>query len=162
YHVGALLADHDRRRIGVAGDDRRHDRSIGDTQIADTMDAKLRVDHGVDFPTHAAGADGMQVGNASGAYVGLEVRFAGDVGAGQDFLDDERFERRLSRDLSADAHAFDQRLEIVGALQEVEANLGRGERIGRLQSHRATSVRFKVNGAEAKGGEGLRYDAVAV
>src|SRR5262245_38609567 len=32
YEVGGSPADHDRRRVGVDADDRRHDRRIGDAQ----------------------------------------------------------------------------------------------------------------------------------
>ncbi len=39
-HIGAFLADHDRRGIGVGIDDGRHDRSVGDAQAGDADDAK--------------------------------------------------------------------------------------------------------------------------
>ena len=38
--VGALLGDHDHRRIGVAADDRRHDRGVDDAQAIDTAHAQ--------------------------------------------------------------------------------------------------------------------------
>src|SRR6056297_3199620 len=39
-HVAGLLADHDRGRIGVAADDRRHDGGVGDAQPVDPVDAQ--------------------------------------------------------------------------------------------------------------------------
>ena len=44
HHVGELLPDHDRRRVCIAGDDRRHDRGIGDAKSFDSMDFQLRID----------------------------------------------------------------------------------------------------------------------
>ena len=45
-HLGPLLGDHDRRRIGVAGDDRRHDRGVDDPQPFDAVNPQLGVDNG--------------------------------------------------------------------------------------------------------------------
>ena len=46
HHVRRLLADHDRRRVGVARGQRRHDRGIGDAQPGDAVHAQPRIDHG--------------------------------------------------------------------------------------------------------------------
>ena len=40
--VGGLLADHDRRRVGVAAGDHRHHRGVGDAQALDPADPQLR------------------------------------------------------------------------------------------------------------------------
>src|SRR5215469_9905133 len=40
HHVRRLLADHNRRHIGSARCQRRHDRGIGDPQTPNAMDAK--------------------------------------------------------------------------------------------------------------------------
>src|SRR4029077_14329024 len=95
----------------------------------DAMDHELRVDPRIHIGANAAGADGVEVRDAVGAGEGLQVRLAGDRGAGQDLLADERLQRRLPGDLAADAHAFDYRLVIVGALQEIEPDLPPLERI---------------------------------
>ena len=42
----ALLADHDRRRRGVAADERRHDRRVDDPKAVEPVDPQLRVDDG--------------------------------------------------------------------------------------------------------------------
>ena len=67
--VGCLLADHQRRRIRVAGGDERHDRRIGDAQPVDAPDAELRIDDRPVVHAHAAGADLMVVGDDSAAHV---------------------------------------------------------------------------------------------
>jgi hypothetical protein len=48
------LADHDRRRVGIAGNDRRHDRGIGYAQPRKTAHAQPFVDHGLWVLAHAA------------------------------------------------------------------------------------------------------------
>jgi len=51
-----LLADHDRRRIGVARGQGRHDRGIGDAQARQAAHTKLVVDHRHRVRTHLARA----------------------------------------------------------------------------------------------------------
>src|SRR3954465_6941491 len=51
--VGGLLADHDAGRVGVAGDDPRHHRRVGDPQPGDAVDGQVRPDHRAE----RAGAD---------------------------------------------------------------------------------------------------------
>src|SRR6266851_1366356 len=58
-HLGGTTADHDRRRVGRAGCNRRHHGSVGDAKIAHTMDAKLRVHDGIRIDAHPGGADGV-------------------------------------------------------------------------------------------------------
>ena len=41
----ALLADHDRRGLGVAADEPGHDRRIDDAQAIESAHAQLRIDH---------------------------------------------------------------------------------------------------------------------
>src|SRR5258708_4613135 len=56
-HRRALLADHRRRRVGVAADQRRHDRGVNDAQAFEAADAQLRIDDGEIVTPHLAGAD---------------------------------------------------------------------------------------------------------
>jgi hypothetical protein len=42
--IGGLLADHDTGRVGVAADEVRHDRGIGDAQALDAAHAQVRID----------------------------------------------------------------------------------------------------------------------
>ena len=41
-HIGGLLRDHDGRRVGVAGDQGRHDRSVDNAQAGDAVKAENR------------------------------------------------------------------------------------------------------------------------
>src|SRR5689334_10313580 len=161
-HGRALLADHDGGGIGVAGHDGWHDRGVGHPKPVDSVNFELWIDDGVHLAAHTASTHRMEVGDAAGADVGLEVGLLGDVRAGQDLLDHEWLQRRLLGDLAADPHALDQRVVVVGALQEVEANLRRGERIGRLQPHGAAALRCQMDRRETEGGGGLRHHAGAV
>jgi hypothetical protein len=65
HDSGAFLADYDRGRIGVPAGDLRHDRGVGDAQPLYAVDAQPWIDDGVDLAPHAAGADRVQVGDAS-------------------------------------------------------------------------------------------------
>src|SRR3546814_7541807 len=60
YPFGRLLADHDRRGVGVARDHGRHDRGIGDAQALQTMDPQAVVDHPLRPRRHATGADRVE------------------------------------------------------------------------------------------------------
>ena len=93
----------------------------------------------------------MQVGDAGGAHIIAQRLLFADGRPGLDLLDDERFQRRLATDLAADAHAFQHRRPVAGTLQEIETYLGRGQRIGRLQPHRAAAVRPEVHRTEREG-----------
>src|ERR1041385_6051941 len=66
-HRGTLLANHDRGGVGVAAGDLRHDRGVGDAQAGNTVDPEARIDNGVDFAPHPAGADRVQVGDTAQA-----------------------------------------------------------------------------------------------
>ena len=81
-HRGAFLADHDRRRVGVAAGHLRHDRGVGDAQALDPVDPEPRIDDGVDLAAHAAGADRMQVGDAAHADFLDHLLVALDAGPG--------------------------------------------------------------------------------
>ena len=61
-HVARLFGDHDRRRVGVARRDRRHDRRVHDPQAGDAVHAQSRVDHAARIAgrSHPARADGME------------------------------------------------------------------------------------------------------
>lgn len=54
-HVSRALTPHDRRRVGVGGRHRRHDRGIGDAQPLESVHAQLRIDHRHRVVSHLAG-----------------------------------------------------------------------------------------------------------
>ncbi len=57
---GALLRDHDGRRVGVARRDARHDRRVDHAQACDAAHAQPIVDDGERVDAHAARADGVE------------------------------------------------------------------------------------------------------
>jgi len=73
--VGAFLADHDRGCVGVAADQRGHDRCVGYAQPVDAAHAQLVVDNGhrVVGQAHLAGADRVVLGIGAGIY-GWDVK----------------------------------------------------------------------------------------
>ena len=76
--VCRLLADHDAGSVGVAGDQRRHDRRVGDAQPRDAVNPELVVDHrpGVIDGAHLARPDVVVDG------VGVVANDALPVGVG--------------------------------------------------------------------------------
>ena len=56
HHIGELLANHDRRGVGVAGDHGRHDRGVGDPQRLDPMNPEFGVNHRHRVGPHLASA----------------------------------------------------------------------------------------------------------
>jgi hypothetical protein len=57
--VGGFLADHCGRRLGVAADEERHDRGVGDAQALDPPHPELRVDDRALVGAHPACPDGV-------------------------------------------------------------------------------------------------------
>ena len=62
--IGALLCDHDRRRMNVRRGHRRHDGRVDHPQTVDAANAELAVDDGAVILAHPAGAAGMIDGRA--------------------------------------------------------------------------------------------------
>ncbi len=79
----------------------------------------------------------------------------------QHLLHHEPLQRRLAGDLARDANAGDDRLHVVIAAQEVEADLRRRQRIGALQPHRAASLRAQMHRTDRESRERMRDDALA-
>ena len=88
HKICSALADHDRRRIGVARYQRRHHRRVGDAQTFDAAHAQLRVDHGSGIAAHAAGAHRVVHGHCGGTdplqQCSVVVRCGARVGFGFD------------------------------------------------------------------------------
>src|SRR6185436_570271 len=57
--IGGALGDHDRRRIGIAADDRRHDRRVADPQFVNATDLQGWINDRVTIDAHAASTDWM-------------------------------------------------------------------------------------------------------
>ena len=62
--VAGLLADHDRRRVGVGGWHPRHDRGIAHPQPVEAAHSQVRLDHRHRARPHRAGAGRVVVGLA--------------------------------------------------------------------------------------------------
>src|SRR3546814_8875835 len=63
-HLGRLLGDNDSRRIGIAGNDIRHDRGIGDAQPPEGPQLQPRIDDAFGIRSHARRADRMEARRA--------------------------------------------------------------------------------------------------
>src|SRR5262249_3084776 len=79
--VRCLLADHDRRRVGIARRHSREDRRVGDAHPFEAVYFESLVDHGIAAATHAAGADWMIGGVCGGADEVEDLRVARDLSA---------------------------------------------------------------------------------
>src|ERR1043165_1662756 len=78
-HLRTLLADHDRRRVCVAGRHCRHDGRVDDAEPGDTVHTQPRIDDRHRVGAHLAGADGVKdVGPGVAGELG-ELRLADDV-----------------------------------------------------------------------------------
>jgi hypothetical protein len=66
-HFRAFFADHDRGCVGIAGNDRRHDRGIDHPQARKATYVQPLIDHGILILAHAAAADGMIGGGTAAA-----------------------------------------------------------------------------------------------
>src|SRR6202011_152521 len=108
-------------------------------QRGKAVHAQARIDHGVDLAAHAAGPDRVQIGDTAHADFRAYLFIALAGVARNHLLDDVGLERGLARDRAAQPGAVDERLEVVVRGQEVEADLGRSERIGTLDAHRAAA-----------------------
>ena len=84
-----FFRDHDGGRIGIAGDDHRHDGGIDDAQLRQTMHPQPGVDHRHRALTHAASADRMQVGYAALARTGDHFLIGAHRDARRGFLDQQ-------------------------------------------------------------------------
>src|SRR4029450_6127553 len=87
-HGRAFLPDHDRRSIGVAADNQRHDGGIGDAQPSNAMHPQTRIHDRVATRAHPAGADRMQVRDAAIADVLNELLVRADGGPRHYLLSD--------------------------------------------------------------------------
>jgi len=97
-HVRAFFRDHDDRRIGVAGHDRRHDRAVDHAQTLDAMHAQSLVDDRRQVGAHAAGAGGMEYGRSRLARECEQVGIARALRAGRLLRGDVALERRPGHD----------------------------------------------------------------
>ena len=142
--VRRLLADHDRRGVGVAARDRRHDGGIGDAQALEAVDAQLGVDDRSDRAGRGRVVDGVR--RAPDEVHDLVVRVAGRRGVR---LAHDLPERLLLGDLERLAHAREHALAILLGGQEVAQHDRLGVRHRRAQLHEATARRLDHDRAEA-------------
>src|SRR5262245_33081064 len=161
-HGRTLLANHDRGCIGVATDDLRHDRGVGDSQALDAVHLEPWVNNGVGSGTHAAGTDWMQVRDATIAQVLDQAFIAGDQRPWHNFLGDVRHQRRLLRKFPAQPGTEEHGLHVGCRLEEFEFDLRRRERGWRFEADAATPLRLQVHGRDHEARPCMGNDAVAI
>src|SRR5580704_367075 len=96
HDVGELLADHDRRRIGVARDHGWHHRGIGDAQPLDADYLQLGIDHRHRIDPHLAGAGRVIDRAATLARIVEQLDVARHRRAGLELLGDKARERGVA------------------------------------------------------------------
>ena len=138
--VRRLLADHRRRRLGVAADQARHDRGVGDTQVLHRADPQLRIEHRVRIAAHAAGADRMILRVGMGPDQSTQrVLVVGAAAVHQPPA--QRAQRRRVVDPLADPRARQHGLHVARVGQEVRIDHRRIAHVGAGQPNRAAAVR---------------------
>src|SRR5579871_2397540 len=138
--IGRLFGNHDRRRVGVAADERRHDRGIDHAQSFDPAHAQFGINHRVAVDAHLAGADRVidRVGAAAQHVANL---FVGLGAAADQILAAHARERRRLKNSFGEAKAFDHGVEVAAIVVEFRIDQRRRRRIGALQGDKAAAFR---------------------
>ena len=111
---------------------------------------------------HAAGADGMEVGDAAVAQILDQSLVARHGRSRLHLLADVGLERRLLGDLPRQPHAVEHRVDVVGGLEELELDLRRAQRIGALEADPAAPLGPQVHRRDREARPLVGIDAVAV
>src|SRR5208283_4879503 len=124
YMIGCLFADHDRRRVEVAGGDRGHDRGIDNSQTLHSDHPRFRIDDrkGIIDEPHAAGAAGMIRAFHPGADEGVDRFVLENVRARLQLRTTIGVEGGLSEDLARQTHTSSHFLPIFLRANVVEAD----------------------------------------
>jgi hypothetical protein len=103
--IGGALRDHDGGRVGVATDDRGHDRGIDHSQAVDAMHPQRVVDRGGHIARHAhlAGADRVIANLECVPHPGIDLVLAAHAATREQLLAAIGIERLLRQDLGAAA-----------------------------------------------------------
>ena len=146
--IRGLLGDHDRRRIGVAAHDGRHDRGIDHPQSLDSVHLQAGIDdrHGV--VAHLAGAGRVPGGGGRTPHEGFEIRVASEVRSRCHLLAPDVVEGFRVENLEVPAYSGDGAAHIVGMAQVVGVDDRPVKRIGRGQRDRTAAERTIDIGGE--------------
>src|SRR6185437_7846599 len=149
-HRCAFLPDHDRRSIGVAADNQRHDGGICNAQSSNAMYPQTGIHDRVATRAHSAGADRMQVRDAAIADVLNELLVRPDGGPRHHLFRDIWLERRLFGELSRQPNAADHGIDVMCGFHELELDPRRSERVAACEAHQPATFRTQVNGRHAE------------
>src|SRR6516162_1962589 len=140
-HSCAFLPDHDRRSIGVAADNQRHDGGIGNAQPSNAVYPQTRIHNRVATRAHPAGADRMQVRDAAIADVLNELLVRSDGGPRHHLFRDIWLERWLFGELSRQPNAADHGIDVMWGFHELELDPRRGKRVAACEAHQPATFR---------------------
>lgn len=129
------------------------------TQSGDAVDAQTRIDHRHRAAPHAAGADGMEVGDTALANVIGDFRVGKGRGAGCGFLHDQLLHGGLTGDVAGNTDAGDHHAHVVLRAQEVEFDLRWCEWVGGVQANGASAFGREVHRAYGDAGERVGDDS---
>ena len=125
--VAGLLRDHDDCRVCIAADDGRKHGRVCHTQVVETDDSQFRVHHSAGIVAHAAGADGMMDRVGLCADISGKFCVALSCASGRGFLGSVLREGRRREDLSGQAHAANQRRQILRRGEQIRIDQRRFE-----------------------------------
>ena len=160
HHRGGLLTDHDAGRIGVAGDDRRHDRRVGDPQSA--MPWTRRRGSTTEFVPVPMAQVLLGWWLETPVWRMNAAMSSSDVAAGPGAISSATYGR--SAGCSAMRRA--SRMPVTTARMSYSVRRksnridGRRQRVGAGQPHRAAPVGLQVHRAQGEAREAVRDDAV--
>ena len=161
HHLGALLADHDRGRVGVAAGHVGMIEASATRRPCDAVHPQSRIDHGSRSRAHPAGADRVQV-DTRGADP-LEQLVVALQRARRARSPRRRLASAATRDRSAipcgitrhdagTSYSLDRKLKRIS---------GGASGSARFEPHRAAALRAQMHRAHGEARERLRHDAVA-
>lgn len=142
--IRRLLGNHDRRHVGVAAHDARHDRGMDPAQTWHTVHSPLSVHHRHVVLAHAAGAHGVvhRVGDFSNPVFPL---FVGPRICRRCLLFAVRRQCGLDQNFLGLANPVAQALQVTRAAQKLRGNQRRTDRVAVGQLHTASAVGCRLS-----------------
>ena len=139
-HIRRLFGDHDRRCVGIAADDGRHDRGIDHTQAFEPLQPQPRIDDRHVVRSHLASADRVIQRVRPRADV-LAQFFVAETGIGIDIPFPVWLQGRGLEYLPRQFHAGEQRVLVAPVGEETRVDARLFKRVGVRQADLAARMR---------------------